>query len=356
MIRPRGLHLSTIARLLAWRSTASKGPLRLFITIADHYEPMNGNVPASVQDERVSRWVTEYPKTFGDITDSRGRPPQHSFFYPAECYLADEQSVRHVERIAELCRSGFGDVEVHLHHDNDTSENLRATLLKFTSQLHDRHGLLKKSNDGRLSYGFIHGNWALDNSRRDGRWCGVNDEITILRETGCYADFTMPSAPADAQTRQINSIYYAVDDPLKPNSHDSGVSAAVSRTSPKDSLLLIQGPLQLDWKRRRFGVLPGIENADLQGGFAPTEHRLKLWRQAAVSVQGREDWVFIKLHTHGAPEGNAGMLLGEPMQRFHKMLATQAARDSFLYYYVTAREMADLVHQAEQGVAEPHFA
>lgn len=333
----------------------SDRPLRLFIGIADHYEPMNGGAPAAVQEERVSRWVTEYPKAFGDMADSRGRPPQHSFFYPAECYLADEQSVRHVERIAELCRAGFGDVEVHLHHDNDTSENLRATLLEFTSQLHDRHGLLKKDDEGRPSYGFIHGNWALDNSRRDGRWCGVNDEITVLHETGCYADFTMPSAPADAQTRQINAIYYAIDDPSKPNSHDSGVSAAVGRTPPEDSLLLIQGPLGLDWKRRRLGVVPGIENADLQGGFPPTEHRLRLWRQAAVSVEGREDWLFVKLHTHGAPERNAAMLLGEPMRQFHKALAAAAARESFQYYYVTAREMANLVHQAEQGAAEPRF-
>jgi len=356
MFRPRGLHLSTIARLLTWRSAASKTPLRLFIGIADHYEPMNGNAPPAVQQERVSRWVREYPELFGGISDSRGRPPQHSFFYPAEFYLAEELSVRHVERISELCRRGFGDVEVHLHHDNDTSENLRATLLDFTSQLHERHGLLKRQSDGRLSYGFVHGNWALDNSRRDGRWCGVNDEILILRETGCYADFTMPSAPADAQTRTINSIYYAVDDPLKPNSHDVGIAAAVGCAPPADSLLMIQGPLQLDWRRRRFGVLPGIENADLQGGFPPTEQRFRLWQQAAVSVKGREEWVFIKLHTHGAPEKNAAMLLGEPMQRFHQMLATQASRGAFHYYYVTAREMADLVHQAEQGVSEPQFA
>ena len=329
--------------------------LRLFIAVADHYEPMNGHAPASVQEERVSRWVSDYPQAFGDIADSRGRPPQHSFFYPAECYLADEQSVRHVERIAGLCRAGLGDVEVHLHHDNDTSDNLRATLAEFTSRLHDRHGLLKKSDNGQLSYGFIHGNWALDNSRRDGRWCGVDNEITVLRETGCYADFTMPSAPADAQTRMINSIYYAVDDPSKPKSHDSGVLAAVGRTPPRDSLLLIQGPLQFDWTRRRFGLLPGIENADLQGGFPPTEHRLKLWQEAAISVKGREDWLFIKLHTHGAPERNAAMLLGEPMRKFHSTLAAQAVRQSFRYYYVTAREMANLVHQAEQGVTEPHF-
>ena len=77
-----------------------------------------------------------------------------------------------------------------------------------------RHGLLAcDRRTGRPAYGFIHGNWALDNSRPDGRWCGVNNELDVLRETGCYADFTFPSAPSPTQPRKINSIYYAVDDP-----------------------------------------------------------------------------------------------------------------------------------------------
>ena len=83
-------------------------------------------------------------------------------------------------------------------------------MLAFKELLADRHGLLARRRDtGELPYGFIHGNWALDNSRPDGRCCGVNNELAILRETGCYADFTLPSAPSPAQTAKINSIYYA---------------------------------------------------------------------------------------------------------------------------------------------------
>ncbi|MEO8164843.1 MAG: hypothetical protein ABI619_05545 [Betaproteobacteria bacterium] len=247
-------------------------------------------------------------------------------------------------------------MEVHLHHDNDTAENLRATLESFKENLCGRHGLLRKDEQGQIRYAFIHGNWALDNSRPDGRWCGVNNELTVLRETGCYADLTMPSCPSDTQTRTINSIYYAVDDPERPKSHDAGTPAAVGQSPPEDSLLLIQGPLLLDWNRRKWGLLPGIENGDLHGGFPPSLSRFKLWLQAGVTVVGRPDWVFIKLHTHGAPERNADMLLGEPMRRFHKSLAEFAhAHSGFQYYYVTAYEMANLVHQAEQGQREPDF-
>ena len=30
----------------------------------------------------------------------------------------------------------------------------------------------------------------------DGRWCGLNNELILLRDLGCYADFTLPSAPS----------------------------------------------------------------------------------------------------------------------------------------------------------------
>ena len=113
---------------------------------------------------------------------------------------------------------------------------------------------------------------------------------------------------------------------------------------------MIQGPTALDWSRRRYGILPGIDNADLQAHFPPTVGRLDLWLRAGVCVAGRPDWRFVKLHTHRAPEHSAAMLLGEPMRRFHEGLARISREDSdFRYYYVTAREMADLVHQAERA-------
>src|SRR5438132_607974 len=76
----------------------------------------------------------------------------------------------------------------------------RRKLVWFRDVLAQRHGLLARDRTtGALGYGFIHGNWALCNSRPDGRWCGVNNELEILRATGCYADFTMPSAPHPTQ-------------------------------------------------------------------------------------------------------------------------------------------------------------
>ena len=175
----------------------------------------------------------------------------------------------------------------------------------------------------------------------------------MLRETGCYADFTLPSAPTPTQTRKINSIYYAVDDPARPKSHDSGVDVGRG-PAPDRALMLIQGPLLLDWRRRKWGVFPRIENGCLQASSPPAIDRLDAWLRARVQVPSRPDWFFVKLHTHGGPELDHEALLGEPMVAFHQALAERArAEPRFHFHYVTAREMYNLARAAEAGWAGP---
>jgi hypothetical protein len=346
--RRRGLHRWLLPYLLSAprrRRPRPGQPVHLLLAVCDHYEPKRGGASPAMARARVRQWVDEYPRLFGRFRDADGRPPRHTFFYPAEEYEPE-----YLDLLAGLCRVGYGEVEVHLHHDNDTAENLRRTLLGFKRTLADRHGLLSRDKEtGEIAYGFIHGNWALDNARSDGRWCGVNNELDVLRETGCYADFTLPSAPSETQTRKINSIYWAVDDPARPKSHDTGTDLSAG-ARPANSLLMIQGPLALDWGRRKFGLLPRVENACLQKSQPPDANRLELWLRAGVKVVARPDWYFVKLHTHGVNEPNQDVLLGAPMVRFHELLHERAAHDPFFrFHYVTAREMANLALAAEQG-------
>lgn len=351
-MRLKGVSLANVPKLLVPKRISFERPVHVFIAVCDHFEPMYQRPARHVQDARVERWVDGYPRSVADQCDSVGRPPQHTFFYPG-----DEYDAEHVEQIAGLCRAGYGDVEVHLHHRHDTSQSLREKLEHYRDMLFHRHGLLQRNEAGEITYGFIHGNWALDNSHPDGDYCGVNDEITILRETGCYADFTMPSAPDPSQTTTVNSIYYAIDDPNRPKSHDRGQPARVGVRPPDDALLMIQGPLGLDWNSRKWGVLPRLENGNLSSQQPASLSRFRLWCQAAVCVAGREDWLFVKLHTHGAEDGKMAMLLGGPMRRFHENLHKLAIKNTSLkYYYVTAREMSGLVHQAECGQLVPTFA
>lgn len=327
------------------RRPRSDEEVHVLLCVADHYEPKQYRPSSEVSRARVRRWVEDYPRQFDRFRDSDGRTPRHTFFFPIEEYEPE-----YLDALADLCRQGFGEVEIHLHHDHDTAENLRQTLLAFKKTLAERHGLLARDpRTGEPVYGFIHGNWALNNSRPDGMHCGVNNELRVLRETGCYADFTLPSAPHATQTKKINSIYYAVDIPCQPRSHDSGIDVG-SGPTPEGALLLIQGPLILDWSRRKYGLLPRLENACIQGSQPTRIERLDRWMQARVQVPSRPDWFFVKLHTHGGDEENHDVLLGEPMVRFHEDLARRAQENPrFHFHYVTAREMYNLVKAAEAG-------
>ncbi len=250
-------------------------PVHVLLCVADHYEPGNGGVSHETGLARVQSWAGGYPAKLGAFRDSDGRPPRHTFFYPLEMYREKE-----VELLAALCRQGFGEIEVHLHHENDTAEELRRRLIEFRDLLTTRHGqLARHMRTGQTMYGFVHGNWALDNSRPDGRWCGVTNELDILRETGCYADFTMPAYPDACQTRKINSIYYAVGRPGRCKSHDTGLDVGRGAL-PANALMLIQGPLLLNWRNRKWGIVPRVENACIQGSQPPTMQRLDLWLKA----------------------------------------------------------------------------
>lgn len=356
VLRKKQMHLwigSYVFQLFCARPRLTYGPIHIFFCIADHYEPAGGHVLYEQECARIENWIKQYPAMASKHHDADGRCPQHTFFYPEEEYRPE-----HLDRLAELCKLGFGDVEIHLHHDNDTGENLKETLLRFKHILHHRHGLLRKNPDsGDIAYGFIHGNWALDNSGAEGRWCGINNEITILRETGCYADFTLPSAPDVAQVKTINSLYYATDDRLRPKSHNVGVPVEVWKKGSGD-LMLIQGPLGLNWKARKFGLLPRIENGELSGDNPPSKDRVDLWIKTHIHVKGRPNWIFVKLHTHGANEKNMKVLLGEPMERMWTYLES-SYNDGFRYrlHYVTAYELYKLVKAAESGAtSDPsHF-
>jgi hypothetical protein len=309
----------------------------ILFAIADHFEPLHGGASFEAGLARVQRWAEEYPRMARQFVDVDGRHPQHTFFFPIEQYHPE-----FMEPLADLCRQGFGDVEVHLHHDNDTAENLRERLLWFTQTLHDRHGLLSKDASGKIRYGFIHGNWALNNSLPDGRWCGVSDELAVLKETGCYADFTMPAAPSPAQTRTVNQIYYADSSSPDARAHDRGVRAAVGRQPRDDELLMVQGPLLLRRRRGGRGRFPlALDTGALDHGNPPTLDRFAGWVSCGISPAGRPDVVVVKVHTHGAPEPNADVLLGPAAARFHRdILAQFSDGENYRLHYVTAREMA----------------
>lgn len=332
------------------RKRRRSGPVHIMFALCDHYEPLSpaASQTEAVGDQRVDRWLNNWPRLAGEFRDAEGRRPCHSIFYPAE---APEGAKRYVPQLIPLLEQGWAELEIHLHHREDTEAGLRSQLIEFRDFLHHEYGILGKDATGHARYGFIHGNWALCNSRHDGDWCGVNNELDILRETGCYADFTFPSIPSSTQPRRFcNDLYWARDRFGMPRSHDYGRRLEVGASPEEVELLLVQGPVGLNWRSRKFGLIPRIENADVSGGNVPTPDRVDLWIRQQVSVRGRENWIFVKLHTHGCVERNADVLLGEQMRAMYQhLLKHYNDGQNAAVHFVSARELNNIARAAVAG-------
>lgn len=313
-------------------------PTRAWVAITDHYEPMGGGASLQIALDRVGAWRDRWPRIAGDAPlDATNQTPQYSFFYPQEEYRREV-----VDVVTEIVNLGVGDVEVHLHHDNDHPDSLIRKVEEYCRRLREDHGLLHQEN-GRTVFGFIHGNWALDNSRPDGRWCGVNGEIALLRDLGCYADFTMPSLPSATQGRVVNQIYWCTNNPdNRPRSFDRGIEASAGGGRCGD-LLMITGPLGLRFDGR---LAPRLESGEIAGYDLPTPARVRRWFDLAPTIG---DDLFLKLYTHGATDRNLEPLLGGGLENMFRWLAEEANRRGIEIHWATAWQMYQAANALVEG-------
>jgi hypothetical protein len=321
------------------------GPIHVMFCFVDHFEPQWNNDDIDVERARVDRWCTDYPKMAKQHKDADGYHPKHCFFYPEEEYRYE-----HLAKLSDICYQGFGEIEIHLHHHDDTAENFTRTIVDFASMLHRDHGALPTNPEtGQIMYAFIHGNWALDNSLPGGVKCGIDNELSLLVETGCYVDMTLPSAPSPAQTKKVNAIYYASGKEGESKSHNTGVDAEVGK-KPVGDLMLIQGPLGINLRWRTAKGLPHIENSDIRKVMPPIRSRIDQWINSHIHVKGKPEWIFIKIHTHGTQEVDMDTLLGEHRHNMHSYLESKYNdEENYVLHYVSAREMYNIAKAAEAG-------
>jgi hypothetical protein len=308
--------------------------------MVDHFEPGTGNVTSVVEKERVRTLLTEYPKLARKHNDFAGNIPKRTWFFPPHYHRNNN-----LRDLVSLCEKGYGEIELHLHHGKtkpDSAENLKRTIRQCIEE-YSSFGIFG-AEDGRRKYGFIHGDWALDNSR-NGKYCGVNNEIQILKETGCYADFTFPSLN-EANPIQINSIYYAKGNPKKPKSYNRGI--AVKRLGKKlGDLMIIQGPTHPFFKIK---TLSGIRvwGDSINGTPSTAKKRIDLWVKTAIHVRGKREWIIIKTSMHGATDGRS--VLGKEMDEIFSYLEKKYNDGkNYVLHYVTARELYNIIKAIEAG-------
>ena len=336
-----------------WQKTSLKTqikksePVHILVAVVDHFEPFHGLVDLARAKERVKQWVINYPQIAEKHIDSDGKPLQHTWFYPPHL------DHRFLEDLVGLCAKGYGEVEMHLHHNHmmpfpDTSDTL---LTKVTQCIEDysKYGIFCLP-DGEKRFAFVHGDWSLNNSLGD-QICGVNDEIRILNECGCYADFTFPSL-GKAQPSMVNAIYYTDDSIMTPKSYNRGIKVEVGKLPGSNAFMLIQGIIGLRFDRRkRFKF--AIESSDLSFTNLPSRERVDYWVKNAVTVKGQPNWKFIKLHTHGSIEPNMDANLGPSADQAFGYLENEYNDGSrYILHYVTAREMYNIIKAAENREPE----
>ena len=315
---------------------------RVWVTFADHFEPWWHRADDRTALARAQRWTKGWPRIARRHVDDAGQPPCYTFFYPEEQYHPAA-----IDALSRLAGMDIADVEVHLHHHADSEGAFVDRLGQYLERLYTRHGLLRRDDSG-IQFGFVHGNWALDNSLPGGRACGLDNEITLLRRLGCYADFTLPSAPSPAQTRIVNTIYWAKDDPARPKSHDTGVPVTVNGAVAGD-LLMIPGPLTVNLREWRQPDVPRLEVGELAGHCRPTRHRVTLWNRVAPRIG--ED-LFLKLFAHGAPEKNAEPLLADDgvLDRTLRYLSEDARQSGAQLFFVSAFHLWVAIDAIRRGL------
>ena len=316
----------------------------IIFVVVDHWEPGRS-------EDIVNQWMSGYRELADKHIDSDGIKLQHTWYYPLDQFRGYQ-----VDSLVTLCGEGYGDVEVHLHHGNDNSESLRKILVDGIDSLQNHSALI--SPDDKTHFSFIHGNWALDNSRAneyaDNDLCGVNNEISILLELGCYADFTFPAMGQTAQPSLVNKIYYCIDDPNQPKSHDNGIISKVGYKQNDDELMIFEGPYVIDWSDWRFKTHPTFDDGNMYWEIPSTIERFENWLSANVHVKDRSNWVFVRPFTHGADlsqEGAYSNILGENIDEMLTNIEKNYNNGkNYRLHYMTAREAYNCVKAAEQGL------
>lgn len=320
-----------------------EGPTHVVFIIANHFEPGVGKQAFGP----VQRWCKLASDSGRSIRDHEGTPFRHTYFFPAEQYDAPS-----IDMLSELQREGLGEVEVHLHHGvdkPDTAANTQHLLETFRDTLAFKHGCLSREDtNASPKYGFVHGNLALANSA-GGRYCGVDSEMHVLATTGCYADFTLPSAPDQSQVPKINSIYQCGHPFNEARPHRSGPNLKVG-DKPKLPII-VNGPLVFDWTRRvRVLPIPRIDDGALARNYPLKIDRFRRWLSAEIGVEGRPDWIFIKLHCHAFFEQDQDSMIGEELKSFmNQVLDLGAATGRFKVHFATAREVFNMIQAALEG-------
>jgi hypothetical protein len=324
---------------VVWTTTPAPsvgGTTHILLLVTDHFEPNR-------QLSTVTSWMERYVALASRHRDSAGRPPQHTWFYPAEQY---EPAI--LNALRDGSRRGLGEVEFHFHHDYDTRESLKPRLELGLAQFASFG--FNRTVDGLTRFAFVHGNFGLDNSNGPFN-CGVPTEIALLRELGAFADFSFPSVYQNAQPPVVNQIY-AVKDDERSKSYDRPLPLSTLRDSKAD-LMIFEGPLIFAPTLNVRRLFLRLDDGNIHPSMPASPARVNAWIRANVHVPQRPEWVFIKLFAHGAESpDDVDAVTGHDFDETLDYLEREYNDGQrYVLHYVTARQAYNVAMAAVDGHA-----
>jgi hypothetical protein len=280
----------------------------------------------------VRHWQQAYAAFQGRCREAFGTTPVHTFFYPPH------HGPEHLPQLAEMAHAGGGEIELHYHHRDDTAESLTRDL-KATLALYNRHGLLLESgHPPRTSFGFVHGDWALNNSC--GGECAGQRRVSIHHDLGCWATSRCPRRRLPTRKIARSITVWAI----RPAQGDAAVGCAHGGETP--GAVHDAGPA----RDQLAPDHPRPENANLTSRNWGRPDRLPVWLNCNVHVEGRRR-LFIKLHAW-AIERDFDALFGDKAFAMHRASRAVQRRQAFQLHYVTARQAYNVAKAAEDSKSE----
>jgi hypothetical protein len=137
-----------------------------------------------------------------------------------------------------------------------------------------------------------------------------------------------------------------------------GLRASASG-KPSGELMIFQGPGRLSGVPRLVGRVPPLPwladrlwlTCSMEAHMPPRPRRVDRWVEANVGVAGRPEWVFVKVHMHGAQPLNFSAYFDSGAPLLHSHLARRYNDgNAWRLHYVTAREAYNIVKAAEAGM------
>lgn len=309
--------------------TSSDDIEHLMFVVADHYEPGFEQVEAMAANEA---WLADYREVVAGKTDSYGNRFVYNWFYPF-----DQRNDPVLARLQEEVKHGGGELEFHWHKPCLSAEEYGVQLTEAVAWFQSE-GAFQAHDDGNARFAFIAGNWDLDNGRGTG--CGVDDEISQLRRAGGYMDMTYSTLGSPAQPREIINQLYYVKDTQGAKSYEQGTRVRVGGKTPEDPFLMFQGPLSFHWDL-------SFEYGALESYALPSLKRIKRWIDSHIHVEGKPQWSFVKLYSHGIQSPD---IVKHHLGPMLDQLKAEAEQRNIKLHYVSAREAYNIVRAAEAGL------